>query len=43
MVSLQAADLSLQVVKKQVALQVLVHKQEAMGNSIRLDMNKPVR
>jgi hypothetical protein len=43
MESLQAVDLSLQVVKKQVVLQVLVHRQVVMGNSIRLDMNKPVR
>jgi hypothetical protein len=43
MVSLQAADLSLQVECKQVVQQELEYKQEVMGNSIRLDMNKPVR
>jgi hypothetical protein len=43
MVSLQVVDLSLQAECKQVVLQVLEYKQEAMGNSIRLDMNKPVR
>jgi hypothetical protein len=43
MVSLQVVDLSLQVVCKQVVQQELEYKQEVLGNSIRLDMNKPVR
>jgi hypothetical protein len=43
MVSLQVADLKLQVVCKQVVQQELEYKQVVLDNSIRLDMNKPVR
>jgi hypothetical protein len=43
MVSLQVADLGLQVVCKQVVQQELECKQEVLDNSIHLDMNKHVR
>jgi hypothetical protein len=43
MVSLQVADLGLQVVCKQVVLQEQEYKQEVLDSSIHLDMNKPVR
>jgi hypothetical protein len=43
MVSLQVVDLDLQVVCKQVVQQEQEYIQVVLGNSIHLDMNKPVR